>query len=201
MKLLDKDDCPFCWKVRIAIAELGLDCEIVTPGANDDKSEVNRHSPQGTSPVLVDGDLGIWESAVIIEYLDDLADGRLMGKTPERRATARLYQVFSDRLTGEGLRDIVFEKRSRPEAQWDREKLARAEAVWRGHLGWLEARLGEAAFFLGEFSAAECALYPRLALAEKFGVGVDGRHPNMARWYESLHARPSITSSRPKGWA
>ena len=199
MLLLDKDDCPFCWKVRAAAAELGVALDLVPAASEEGKAGVARHSPQGTAPVLVDGDLGIWESAVIVEYLDDRAGGRLMGGDAETRARARLLQVFSDRVVGEGLREVVFEKRSKPQEQWDLERIAKGETLWRGHLGWLEAALGEAEFFLGDFSAAECALYPRFALAGKFGVGVDERHPRLKRWFGRLHDRPSITASRPKG--
>lgn len=199
MLLYDKDDCPFCWKVRAAAAELGIALEIVAAASEEGKAGVARHSPQGTSPVLVDGDLGIWESAVIVEYLDDLAGGRLLGGDAATRARARLLQVFSDRVVGEGLREVVFEKRSKPQDQWDLERIAKGEALWRGHLGWLEASLGEAEFFLGDFSVAECALYPRFAMAARFGVGVDDRHPSLKGWFERLKDRPSIVASRPEG--
>ena len=199
MLLLDKDDCPFCWKVRAAAAELGVALDLVPAASEEGKAGVARHSPQGTAPVLVDGDLGIWESAVIGENFHGRPPGPLSGGDAGTRARARLLQVFSDRVVGEGLREVVFEKRSKPQEQWDLERIAKGETLWRGHLGWLEAALGEAEFFLGDFSAAECALYPRFALAGKFGVGVDERHPRLKRWFGRLHDRPSITASRPKG--
>lgn len=200
MKLYDKDDCPFCWKVRIALQEMKLPCEIVTLQANDDRSVLDQYSPQGTTPILVYNDMGLWESGVILEFLVDLSGGALMPSDAQGHAKARLLHVFSDKLVGEGLREVVFEKRSKPEAEWDLGRIAKGEALWRQRLDWLEAELGGREFFLGQFSVAECALYPRFALAEKFGVGVDDRHPNLKHWYGALGSRPSIAASAPKSW-
>ena len=200
MKLYDKDDCPFCWKVRIALQEMKMPCEIATLGPDDDRSALDQFSPQGTTPLLVYNDMGIWESAVIIEYLVDLSGGALMPSDAQGHARARLLHVFSDKLVGEGLREVVFEKRSKAEAEWDKERIAKGEAAWRERLDWLEAEIGGREFFLGQFSVAECALYPRFALAQRFGVGVDDRHPNLKRWYLALGSRPSIAASAPKGW-
>lgn len=116
MRLFNKDDCPFCWKVRIALAEIGREHELTTLGPNDDRGELDTLSPSGTVPVLVDGDAVIRESAVIMECLNDVSDGVLMPGDPVERARTRLLHSYSDRNIGADLREVVFEKRSKPEA-------------------------------------------------------------------------------------
>ena len=81
--LFERTDCPFCWKVRIALAEMGVEYRIEATRLGEKHPEVARLSPTGTVPVLVDGDTAIWESAVILEYLDSrYGPGRLFPGTP-----------------------------------------------------------------------------------------------------------------------
>ncbi len=200
-RLFHKEECPFCWKARIALAEAGIDYDVVTLAPGDDRSELNRHSPSGSTPVLVNGGVAIWESAVIVEYAADRSRTALLPADPEGRARARLLQSYSDTHVGRSLREVVFEKRGKPEADWDRDRIAAGEAGWRACLDWLEVALGGRDFFAGAFSVAECALYPRFALAERYGVGVDNRHPALERWYRALSRRPSCVETRPAAWS
>jgi len=201
LRFFHKDECPFCWKARIALAETGTDYELITLGPGDDRGELDRLSPSGTTPVLADDRLVIWESAVILEYLNDQSGGLLMPTSDHGRAQARLLQAYSDSQIGRHLREVVFEKRGKPEIQWDRERIAKGEAGWRRCLDWLEAHLRRQDFFSGSFGVAECALYPRFALAERYSVGVDGRHPGLLRWYTALSERPSCRATRPASWS
>lgn len=200
LRLFNKDDCPFCWKVRIALAETKTDYELITLGPDDDRSVLERLSPSATTPVLVNGDGAIWESAVIVEYINERAANALLRGSRAERARARLLHSYADSHIGPHLREVVFEKRSKPKADWDLERIAKGEAGWRSCLDWLETVLRGRDFFVGQFSLAECALYPRFALAERFGVGVDGRHPGLLAWYVGLHARTSCCDSQPIGW-
>lgn len=204
MHLLHKLACPFAWKVLIALQEAGLPHteEVMDP---PDRERLAGLSPQATTPVLVtDGGEGLWDSLAIAEYLADRAGGPLMPQEPEARARVRLLHTYSDRLIGPGLREVIFEKRSKPAAAWDRDRIQHGAMAWMECLDWLEQRVEAATGFVGgAFTLADCALVPRFALAERFGVGVAAaRHPRLAAWYAEQARRPSVTTTRPErfGW-
>ena len=96
-----RTDCPFCWKVRIALSELGLEYQVVETRLGEKHPEVGRLSPTGSVPVLVDGETSIWESAVILEYLDTrYAPGKLFGSQNIRGRDSPLsrpnWLIFKD---------------------------------------------------------------------------------------------------------
>ena len=91
LTLYQRTDCPFCWKVRIALAELDVEHQLVDTELGQKHPEVGRLSPTGSVPVLVDGELAIWESAVILDYLDArYGPGRIISCDPV--AQSRLFR-------------------------------------------------------------------------------------------------------------
>ena len=198
-RLYNKQECPFCWPVRIALAEAKLPFQQITLADDDDRAPLRQLSPIATMPILMVNDDPIWESEVILEYLHDVTGDLLLPDEPKDRASARLLASYH-KVLGKSLREIVFEKRAKPQADWDWQRLNEAEQGWRKSLSWLEVRQGDAEFFMTKFSIAECALFPRFALAEHYGVGVDERHPGLLAWYQNLKQRSSCLSSRPESW-
>ena len=71
--LYHRTDCPFCWKVRLGLDELGIDYSIVNTRLGEKHPDVVRYNPKGSVPVLIDGEAAIWESNAILEYLDEKA--------------------------------------------------------------------------------------------------------------------------------
>ena len=129
--LYQRTDCPFCWKVRLALAELGLSYESVDISLGEKHPDVQALSPTGTVPVLVDDGVAIWESSVILDFLDRrYGERRLVPSEAEEEARVRLLTVYSDKIVGGCLKDVVFEKRSKPEREWNAELLR--EAAERG---------------------------------------------------------------------
>lgn len=198
MTLYQRTDCPFCWKVRLALVELGLAYEIVEIGLGEKHPEVSRLSPAGTVPVLLDDGLAVWESAVIMEYLDSrYAPGRLFSSDPVEQTRIRLLHAYSDKLVGPCLRDLVFEKRSKPERDWDGETLRASEQKWRGCMEYLERLLDGRPGFSREYSAIDCALAARFGVAEAYGAGVTTGFPALFRWYRSMRDRPGWAAAYP----
>lgn len=198
MHLYDKPECPFCWKVKLALVEMAIDWQetlFETPERPDDFLALN---PNGTVPVLCDGETVVTDSAVILEYLEDKAGTpTLLPTEPAMRANARMLHLYSAAAIGPVLREVVFEKRAKPEADWD---LARIEAGTKGWLACLERLepwLGTNVFFAERFSFAECALIPRFGLAELYGVGVTKAFPKLFAWFERMKSRPSYTHTAP----
>jgi glutathione S-transferase len=201
MRLYQRTDCPFCWKVRLALVELNIEFETVDTALGEKHEEVMRLSPTGTVPVLVDGDLSIWESGVILDYLDHhYGAGALYPADTAEQCHTRLLHAYSDKVVGGCVKDLVFEKRSKPESQWNAEVIEQSLANWQKCLDWLEP------YFSGHFaghspdaglSAADCAIAARLGVAAAYGVAVTSRHPNLYTWYEQVIARPQWQTAYP----
>lgn len=157
------------------------------------------YSPQATVPVLLDGEFAIWDSSVIAEYIADLSpQAKLMGDEPVARARIRLMHTYSDRIAGLGLRDVIFERRSKPVAEQDLQRIEQGSKNWEKTLDWLETNYGGAYMAGDAFSIADCALIPRLSLAEAYGLPLDGaRHPKLAGWIVRMRKRASYGATKP----
>jgi glutathione S-transferase len=89
--------CPYCARVRIALAEKGIPYDEREVDLRHKPPELARLNPASAVPVLVVGDAPIPESLVIVQYLEDRFPERpLLPKDPLGRARARL---LSDRIT------------------------------------------------------------------------------------------------------
>jgi glutathione S-transferase len=201
ISLYQRTDCPFCWKVRIALEELELEYETVETSLGEKHPEVLRLSPTGAVPVLVDNGLAVWDSAVIVEYLDSrYAAGQLFTADPARQVNIRLLHAYSDKVVGACLRDLVFEKRSKPERDWNREVIFSAERDWRNCLAYLTQRLDAKPYFGVQYSAADCALASRFGVAEAYGAAAIDEFPALLHWYRTVSRRPSWKAAYPSAF-
>ena len=101
MKLYDAARCPFCARVRIALAEKGLDYETVEIDLRNRPDWIYELNPTGKVPVVDDGFV-LPESAVIMEYLDDrYPEQPLLADDPRSRAVARKWVFRFDDLLGD----------------------------------------------------------------------------------------------------
>lgn len=99
MTLFSDPSCPYCHRVRIVLAEKGIAVDIVEVDARRLPAEVLELNPYGTVPTLLDRDLRLYESRIIMEYLDErFPHPPLMPVDPVARANARLfvYRVDTD---------------------------------------------------------------------------------------------------------
>ena len=198
ISLYQRTDCPFCWKVRIALCDLGIDFETVDLQLGERPGYLIANSPTRTVPMLVDDDLVIWESAVILDYLNKrYGNGRLFPDEASAETRVRLLHTYSDKVVGGCLKDIVFEKRSKTERDWDVALLREAEGKWHGCQRWLEAHIGDGEYFGDDLSAADCALAARFGVAEAYGAGVTKLFPRLLRWYAAVTARDSWEKAYP----
>lgn len=199
--LYQRTDCPFCWKVRLALAELGLGYTSVDTRLGEKHPDVLRLSPTGSVPVLVDGDMVIWESGVVLDYLDArYGVGSLLPTNPGQQAWVRSLHAYSDKCVGPALRDLVFEKRSKLHDEWDLSVINTSAAAWRDCQAWLESKL--APDWMGGclLSAGECALAARCGVAEAYGVPVSTDYPQLYQWFQSVKLRPAWDAAYPKSF-
>ena len=101
MTLYDAPACPFCARVRIALAEKGLGFDRVEIDLRNRPAWLRDLNPAGKVPVLDDGFV-LPESAVIMEYLEDrYMEPALLPADPAVRAEARLAVFRFDELLGD----------------------------------------------------------------------------------------------------
>jgi glutathione S-transferase len=138
-KLRTGNSSPFGRKARIAIAVLGLEREVTIEPASvhDPADPIGRQNPLGKVPVLLlDDGSALYDSPVILEYLDYRAGGgRILPKDPQARFAALRLQALADGIMDASIL-IMYEARYRPahkhEPKWlDHQagKVARALAV------------------------------------------------------------------------
>jgi glutathione S-transferase len=102
VKLYDAPACPFCARVRIALAEKGLEHETVEVDLRDRPAWIHELNPLGKVPVLEENGFVLPESAVIMEYLEEVfPEPALLPAGAEDRARARLDVFRFDDLLGD----------------------------------------------------------------------------------------------------
>ncbi len=203
MKLIGTATSPFVRKVRIVLAEKKLDCPYVEDDVMAPDSLAAQHNPLGKVPcLLLDGGEAVFDSRVIVEYLDALSPvGRLIPAAGRERMEVKQWEALAD-----GLLDAAV--LARQESHWPgRAESERSPAWIARQLGKVEAalvlmerQLGERPWCHGiHLSLADVALgcalgyldfrFPQLAWRE--------RHPRLLRLHDKLMTRPSFADTRP----
>ena len=114
MTLFSDPTCQYSHRVRIVLAEKGVTVEIEDTDPNSVTEEILEANPYGTLPTLVDRDLALYESKVIMEYLDErFPHPPLLPVYPVARAESRLW-VYRIERDWCGLLDAI---RSNPEGK------------------------------------------------------------------------------------
>src|SRR5579883_3113305 len=194
MKLYSGPLSLFSRKVEIALGEKGLAYEREMVPFTQAKGYSPKHpavlaaNPKAQVPVLVDGDLTLFDSTVIIEYLEDAyPEPPLLPREPKARARCRLFAQ---------VRHLLYRTEPpHPDAtlQALREEEGRqADAAIRGLYGKLQDELDGQPYFCGAFSAADIALFMATLFALRLkGPGLDS-HPALRDWYARVRARPAV---------
>jgi glutathione S-transferase len=190
---------PFVRKVRIAIALLGFDKDVTVERADttDPSDSLRKMNPLGKIPVLmIEDGSAVYDSRVILEYLDDRAGG---GKIVPRDSKARLAALRLQALA-DGILDAsilaVYEGRYR-KAEMHEPK-------------WLELQAGKVSRALAVLEAAPPPIDPmpnvgQIALAcalsyrdFRFGDGWRGEHPRLVAWLDNFAAQvPAFAATKP----
>jgi glutathione S-transferase len=180
--LYDADRCPYCARVRIVLAEKGLEYEVVAIDLDDRPAWIYDKNPLGRVPVLEEDDFVLAESAVIDEYLEERwPEPALWPADPGERALGRLLVQRFDELS----RPYYALRRGQEGA---RERLD-------AQLAGMAALLERQPFLSGRaFGLADVAYVPWILRArERMDVSLDP-FPALADWVERLGERPSIAA-------
>jgi len=180
--LYDADRCPYCARVRIVLAEKGIEYETVEVDLDDRPAWIYEKNPLGRVPVLEEDTFVLAESAVIDEYLDErYPEPSLWPADPAERALGRMLVFRFDELS-----KPYYALRSGDDAA--RERLDAA-------LGTLDAVLQAQKFLSGrEFGLADVAYVPWILRArDRMDVDLE-RFPALSEWVVRLEQRPSIAA-------
>ena len=201
MKLVSVTASPFVRKVRALILELGLqdtvilqDAGAVTPVSNN--PDLNAVNPLGMVPALeLDDGSSLYDSPVICEYLNQIADGPFFPAD-----TVHRFQTLGLQALGDGILDLSvalrYETAVRPEAlRWQEWIDHQNEKIARG-LDALETKCEqfETSPLIGEITIA-CALgYRDFRYADDdWRVG----RPALTAWFEAIMQRESLQQTIP----
>ena len=199
MKLFGSPGSPYARKVRIVLAEKNIPHEYVVERPSAPGSRVPQFNPLGKIPVLIlDDGRTVFDSPVIVEYLDALAPGaKLIPDTPDERMHVKRWEALGDGVA-EATVAINHEYREPADRQrmpaWFEKQRVKID---RG-LDAMEKELGAAEFcFGGRFSLADIAAGYALGYLD-FGlpeVAWRKSHPNLERLAAHLDARKSFSDT------
>jgi glutathione S-transferase len=190
---------PFARKIRLAIAMLGLGNEIRIENTDtlDPKDSVRQQNPLGKIPTLVLDDGGtLFDSRVILEYLDDRAGGgRILPPKGAARFEALRLQALADGILDAGILR-VYEGRFRPAEKHEPK--------------WIDHQAGKMSRALAAIENAPPAFGPTLHIGHitlacalgylDFRFGTDWRktHPKLVKWLDEFASKvPAFAETVP----
>ncbi|MCG8557968.1 MAG: glutathione S-transferase family protein [Proteobacteria bacterium] len=192
-RLISFDLCPYVQRSVITLEEKGVEYDVEYIDLSNKPSWFVALSPLGKVPVLQVGEIVLFESAVINEFIDETAPGRTMHPSdPLERARHRSWIEFGSTALVDCYRLMVTreEQDARKTAQACSSKLQR-----------LEGALSDDRFFRGDaLSLVDAAIAPllqRLLWCEQIVPELDLFRdvPKVCSWRSALLSHPSVERS------
>ena len=177
-------------RVRIVLAEKGVSAEIISVEAGRQPSKLIEVNPYGSLPTLVDRDLALWESSVVMEYLDErYPHPPLLPVYPVARANSRLlmHRIQRDWCV---LVDSILDSRTKEPAR------VQARKELRESLTGVSALFADKPFFLStELSLVDCCLLPILWRLPILGIELPRPAKPLLDYMERQFARETFRAS------
>ena len=187
---------PYAQKCKIALLEKSVPFQLKMPaaiGTGQVDAAFLKASPRGEVPALVDGDFAVFDSTVILEYIEDaFPSPTMLPRDPKLRAKARMIEDVMDTLyepINWGLGEIRWFKRA--EGEQARVIETRAAAQARDFFMWLERELGNQEWFCGAFGWADLSVIPYINGSAGLGVGPSASS-KLGAWQARANARTSV---------
>jgi glutathione S-transferase len=192
--------CPFVQRAIIALKEKQADFEVIYIDLSNKPDWFLEISPLGKVPVLKVERPGkppaaVFESAVIVEYLEDQGGTPLHPADPLERAQHRAWVEFGSQL----LMDLWKIQMATAE-----DDLAAGKTALAAKLKRLEGELGEGPYFAGKaFSVVDATFAPafrQIGVLDAHGAKLLDGFPKVAAWAEALAERPSVRDAVPSDY-
>jgi glutathione S-transferase len=198
MKLFASTTSPYARKVRIVLLEHQIPFEFIAESPSDPNSNAARLNPLGKVPLLQrdDGEV-LFDSPMIVEYLDGMADTPLLPEDREQRWQVQRWQAL-----GDGIADAVVAhmlEQRREEALQDRATLTKQQTKIANALQFASEHLvGSDYLFDGRLTIADIAMVVALDYVDlRYPHPWREQHPDLAEWHRRISQRPSFQTTLP----
>lgn len=178
---------PYCHRVRLVLAEKNITFEIIDIDPINMPEELIELNPYGSLPTLVDRDLKLYESRIIMEYLDErFPHPPLLPVDPVSRSTSRLLMYRVDRDWYRLIDIILSGKKEAAKARKElRESLISTNPVF-----------GAKPFFMSdEFTLVDCSIAPLLWRLPELGIEIPATVKGLHSYASRLFERESFVQS------
>jgi glutathione S-transferase len=190
---------PYAQKCKIVLLEKSIPFEAKLPeafGSGRAGGDFLIGNPRHEVPTLVDGDVRIFDSTIILEYLEDKWPAPpMLPLSPAERARARMLEDVADthyEAINWGLMEINAFRRATGALAETLQARAAEQTV--GVLNWLETELGVRDWFNGEnFGWADAAIVPHVNISAAAGIGPKP-DTSLAAWLARCNTRPSVAA-------
>ncbi len=191
---------PYAQKVKIALREKGVPFDLALPGglgAGGAAGDFVRANPRAEVPVLIDGEAEIFDSTIILEYIEDRwPTPALLPPTPAARARVRMIEEVMDthfEAITWGLGEIGWFKRATGDLA-DTLRAAAAQQI-QGYFAWLDGKLDPDEWFNGEtFGWGDLSVVPYVAGAMSMG-NRPAEGSALSAWFSRAMKRPAVSQT------
>ena len=194
MKLYSGPMSMFGAKAQIAALEKGAAFELIMVphglrnGYHPKHPEVLRINPKGQVPVLVDGEVEIFDSTQIFEFLEDrYPNPPLWPRDVAARAVARQLEHCSDEVFFPHVIALMGGR-----AALDDDKTRAARAASANYYRLMEQQLAGRDYLAGPFSYADIAFYMAQLFGAFLSAPMTGDTPALQAWRSRMTARPAV---------
>lgn len=188
MTLFSDPSCPESHRTRIVIAEKDITVDIIHIDPDDKPEDLSDLNPYNSVPTLVDRDLVLYDSRVIMEYLDErFPHPPLMPVDPVSRARSRLALYHVERDWYGLVADLT--------RGTERKATAARKALRESLLSSVDVFRAKPFFLSDEFTLVDCCVAPILWRLEHFGVDLPAQAKPIKQYADRMFARPSFRES------
>ncbi len=188
MTMYSGTQCPYSHRARIVLAEKHITADVVSIDGHSLPEDVMELNPYNSLPTIVDRDLVLYNSRLIMEYLDErYPHPPLLPVDPVNRAQSRmfLYRIERDWYSLLG----ALTGRSKAEAE-------KARKVLRDGLTSVAPIFEQKPFFMSdEFSLVDCSLAPMLWRLPLYKVELPAQAKPLLQYADRLFERESFQES------
>lgn len=187
MTLFSDPHDPYSHRVRVVLAEKNITFEIQDIDSLNMPEKLMELNPYGTLPTLVDRDLKLYESRIIMEYLDErFPHPPLLPVDPVSRAKSRLLMYRVDHDWYSLMDTILAGKKDAAKARKElRESLLATAPVFAA----------KPFFMSDEFTLVDCAIAPLLWRMPELGIEIPASAKGLYEYAARIFERESFVQS------
>jgi len=188
MTIYSDNNCPYSHRARIVLAEKNITADVIAVADHHLPEDLLELNPYNSLPTLIDRDLVLYHSRIIMEYLDDrFPHPPLMPVDPVSRAQSRLFLYRVERDWFSLLDDLT----GRDTSQADK-----ARIVLRDGLISVAPIFEQKPFFMSnEFSLVDCTLATLLWRLPSYGIELPAQAKPLLEYAERIFKREAFQAS------